>query len=233
MAIRGVSLGPADSLFTQLDSLGRLTTSLGGVRVLFNGWPAPLIYTVPIDANSGQLAAIVPYEIAANPAAQDVNVQVEYQGNRSAAFAMPIAAALPGLFTNDYSGLGQAAAYNQDGSVFTRNGALNTTANPPTQPAVRGSYIVLFGTGEGQTNPPGVDGRRAFGPYPKPVLNCSVKIGGMDIVPDYCGATPEYTAGELQVNVKLPNDVPTGDNVPVQLTIGNAASPAGVTIAVQ
>ena len=71
------------------------------------------------------------------------------------------------------------------------------------------------------------------GPYPRPVLTCSVRVGTVDIVPDYCGATPEYTAGELQVNVKLPMNVPTGDNVPVQLTVGDAKSPLGVTIAIQ
>jgi uncharacterized protein (TIGR03437 family) len=140
------------------------------------------------------------------------------------------------LFTNNYLGNGQAAAYNQDPTGITRNGALNTAASPPTQPATRGSYILLFGTGEGQTNPPGVDGRVAsasLGFLPKPVLGCSVTIGGVAIVPDYCGATPDYTAGLLQVNVKLPMDVPTGNSVPVQLTVGTAASPAGVTIAVQ
>ena len=233
VAIRGVSLGPAENIQTQLDPLGKLTASLGGVRVLFNGWPAALIYTVPIDANSGQVAAIVPYEIAGNPATTTVNVQVEYQGNRSDPFPMHVTASLPGLFTDDYSGQGQAASYDQDGDVFTRNGALSPNSDPPRKPATRGSYIVLFATGEGQTNPPGVDGRRAFGPYPKPVLACSVKVGGIDVVPDYCGATPQYTAGELQVNVKLPMNVPTGDAVPIQLTVGSATSPAGPTIAIQ
>jgi uncharacterized protein (TIGR03437 family) len=232
VAIRGVSLGPAAEQDTQLDSIGKLTTSLGGVRVLFNGVPGALVYTLPT-----QIAAIVPYEIAASAATRTVNVQVENQGNRSDAFPMPLAATLPGLFTNDYSGQGQAAALNQDvvsgQTIITRNGALAPNGNPPRQPATRGSYVLLFATGEGQTNPPGVDGRRAFGVYPKPVLTCSVRIGGIDIVPDYCGATPEYTAGELQVNVKLPMNVPTGDNVPVLLTVGTATSPTGVTIAVQ
>ena len=228
VAIRGVSMAPAAEQDTQLDAIGKLTTSLGGVRVLFNGVPAPLVYTLPT-----QIAAIVPYEIVANPAATSVNVQVEYQGNRSAPFSMPMTSALPGLFTNDYSGQNQAAALNQDPGGITRNGTLNPSANPPTQPATRGSYVLLFGTGEGQTTPPGVDGRRAFGPYPKPVLNCSVNVGGVNIVPDYCGATPDYTAGEIQINVHLPMNVPTGNSVPVQFTIGSVTSPAGVTIAVQ
>jgi uncharacterized protein (TIGR03437 family) len=159
---------------------------------------------------------------------------VEYQGNRSDPFTLPVVAVLPGLFTNDYSGLGQAALLNQDGSVITRNGLLNPSTTPlPTQPATRGSYILIFATGEGQTTPPGVDGRRAFGPYPKPVLSCSVKIGGLDAHVDYCGATPQYTAGELQVNAQVPMAVAPGNNVPIQLTIGTATSPAGVTIVVQ
>ena len=44
----------------------------------------------------------------------------------------------------DSSGQGQAAALNQDG-------ALNSAENP----AAAGSVVVLYGTGEGQTDPPG------------------------------------------------------------------------------
>jgi uncharacterized protein (TIGR03437 family) len=176
-----------------------------------------------------QLAAIVPYEIVANPATTSVNVQVEVQGNRSLPFSMPVTAALPGLFTHNTQGFGQAAAYDQDN--VTLNGPADSAPN--TAPAARGSVVVLFATGEGVTTPPGVDGRLAIGLYPKPALNCSVEIGGLDAHVNYCGATPNYTAGLLQVNAVVPMDVAPGDTVPIQLTIGTATSPAGVTIAVK
>ncbi len=232
VAIQGTSVGGSQLLTTVGTTF--LPPSLSGIRVLFNGVPGTMVYTAPISGDTQQLAAIVPYEIAANPATTTVNVQVEVQGNRSDPFPMPVTTVLPGLFTNDASGQNQAAALNQDNpGGLTRNGPLNPNGNPRRQPATRGSYILLFATGEGQTTPPGVDGRLAYGPYPKPALNCSVNIGGVDIVPDYCGAVPTVVAGELQLNVHIPMNVPTGDAVPVQITAGGVTSPAGVTIAVQ
>jgi uncharacterized protein (TIGR03437 family) len=235
VAIQGTSVGPAQQMFASSSS--QLATSLGGVSVLFNGILGAMIYTTPISGNTQQLAAVVPYEIAANPATTTVNVQVEVQGNSSDPFPVPVTTALPGLFTNDYSGLGQAAALNQDTvngqTVITRNGALNPAASPPTQPATRGSYILIYATGEGQTSPPGVDGRIATSIFPAPVLSCSVSIGGITVTPVSCGATPNSTAGELQVKAQVPMGVTPGNNVPVQVTIGNVNSQAGVTIAVQ
>jgi uncharacterized protein (TIGR03437 family) len=235
VAIQGTSVGPAQPVFAS--SSTQLATSLGGVSVLFNGIPGAMIYTTPISGNTQQLAVVVPYEIVANPATTSVNVQVEVQGNSSDPFPMPVTTALPGLFTNDYSGFGQAAALNQDTvngqPVITRNGPLNASANPPTQPATRGSYVLLYATGEGQTNPPGVDGRIATSIFPAPVLSCSVSIGNIAVTPASCGATPNSTAGELQVKAQVPMGVTPGNSVPVQVTIGNVMSPAGVTIAVQ
>jgi uncharacterized protein (TIGR03437 family) len=235
VAIQGTSVGPAQQMFASSSS--QLATSLGGVSVLFNGIPGAMIYTTPISGNTQQLAAVVPYEIAANPATTSVNVQVEVQGNSSDPFPMPVTTALPGLFTNDYSGLGQAAALNQDTvngqTVITRNGPLNPAASPPTQPATRGSYVLIYATGEGQTSPPGVDGRIATSILPAPVSSCSVSIGGIAVTPASCGATPNSTAGELQVKAQVPMGVTPGNNVPVQVTIGSVTSQAGVTIAVQ
>jgi uncharacterized protein (TIGR03437 family) len=235
VAIQGTSVGPAQQMFAS--STTQLGTSLAGVSVLFNGIPGAMIYATPISGNTQQLAVVVPYEIAANPATTSVNVQVEVQGNSSDPFPMNVTTALPGLFTNDYSGLGQAAALNQDTvngqTVITRNGPLNPAASPPTQPATRGSYVLLYATGEGQTSPPSVDGRIATSILPAPVLSCSVSIGGIAVTPASCGATPNSTAGELQVKAQVPTGVTPGNNVPVQVTIGSVTSPAGVTIAVQ
>ncbi|MGA3027349.1 MAG: glycoside hydrolase family 44 protein [Bryobacteraceae bacterium] len=227
VAIKGTSVGTAQLL---LAPAGNLPTNLGGVRVLFNGVPAPMIYSAPISGQTQQLAAIVPYEIVANPATTSVNVQVEVQGNRSLPVALPVAAVLPGLFTNDYSGLGQAALLNSDNGVITRNGPSNPTTTPlPTKPATRGSYIEIFATGGGQTTPPGVDGRMVTSILPSPVQSCSVKIGGLDANVTFCG----ITSGLLQVNAVVPTLVTPGDSVPIQLTIGTVTSRAGVTIVVQ
>jgi uncharacterized protein (TIGR03437 family) len=50
------------------------------------------------------------------------------------------------------------------------------------------------------------------------------------VQPQYAGAAPGY-AGLMQVNVQIPAGTPSG-NVPVTIQVGQAASQAGVTIAV-
>jgi len=57
---------------------------------------------------------------------------------------------------------------------------------------------VLFGTGEGQTNPPGVDGRPATTVFPKPLGAVKVFIGGIQADVAYAGAAPFLVAGVLR-----------------------------------
>jgi uncharacterized protein (TIGR03437 family) len=213
VAVYGQSLAPQSTQYGALDSTGKLVTSLGGVEVLFNGYPAPLVATT-----AGQINAIVPYEAGLN---STVNVQVINQGNASAVFSVPVLAAVPGMFTNDYSGSGQAAVLNQNN---TRNGAQNAE--------VRGNRIQIFATGEGLTSPPGVDGRGSATILPKPLLSCSATIDGLNATVHYCGTAPNY-AGLVQINVEIPQGVTPRSNVPVQVTIGTAMSQNNVTIAVQ
>jgi len=101
---------------------------LGGVRtVLFNGVAGPLLYAAP-----GQVGAVVPYAVGAG----SVQAVVQSAGAASAPVAVALTPTAPGLFTADGSGLGQAAAVNQDG---TRNGT--------AAPAAAGSVLSLYATG--------------------------------------------------------------------------------------
>jgi len=92
---------------------------------------------------------------------------------------------------------------------------------------------MLFATGEGRTDPPGVDGKPAADPLPKPLLPISVTIGGLSAQVLYAGGAPRLIAGVLQVNARIPESVATGAAVPVSLTVGQATSQAGVTLAVR
>ncbi len=210
----GSQIGPAALAGLRLTASNRVDTALAGARVLFDGQAAPLIY---VSAN--QASAIVPYSVAGKSTTQ---VQVEYQGVRSPAVTLPVAASAPGLFTLDSSGRGPGAILNQD---FTVNSASN--------PAAIGSAVILFATGEGQTNPPGEDGRLAAEPLPAPLLPVSVAIGGRPAAVLYAGGAPGLVAGVLQVNVRVPDGVTPGPAVPVVLTVGNNSAQSGVTLAVR
>lgn len=214
VTIYGSRIGPSSMVKAVLGSDGKFPSAVSAVRVLFDGVPAPLLYV-----SETQLAAIVPYAVAGKSATQ---MQVEFQSSRSNSISLPVAQASPAFFTSNASGRGQGAFLNEDNS-------LNSASNP----AAKGSIVVLYATGEGQTDPAGVDGQLASSVYPKPVLPVSVKIGGVDAEILYAGAAPELVAGVLQVNVRIPDNVPAGAEVPITLRVGSQQSPSGVTLAVQ
>lgn len=216
VTIFGKGLGPSALANLGLDASGLVSTFTGGVRVRFNGIPAPIVY-----ASASQVAAVVPYEIAQY---NSVNLVLEYSGNASAAFPVKVASAVPGVFTNDSSGSGQGAILNVSAGA-TLNGGGN--------PAARGDYVAIFATGEGVTSPPVIDGRITGSPLQKPALTCAATIGGQTAPIQYCGAAPGAMAGLLQVNAQVPSSVIPGSNVPVTITIGGVGSQSGVTLAVK
>jgi len=209
----GTGIGPGTLAGLGLTPAGFLDTYIGETTVYFDSVPAPVVY-----ASAGQTSVIVPYSVAGRASTQMV---VEYQGRRSAAVAVPVAAAAPALFSFNSSGKGGGAFLNQDSSV-----------NTPENPADKGSVVVLYGTGEGQTDPPGVDGRIAAAVFPKPLATIGVRIGGIAAEILYAGAAPGLVAGVLQVNARIPAEAPSG-NVPVVLSAGAATSQPDITVAVR
>ncbi len=212
IVIYGTNLGPSNLQRLEVAG-GKVTTTLGGTQVLFDGKPGAMIYT-----SAGQVSAIVPYGLVIG---RTLTLQVTFNGKPSATIALNTADTAPALFTFDSSGKGAVAALNQNGSV-----------NTPSNPAHRGDIIVLYSTGEGATNPAGVDGQVASSVYPKPVAAVTVRIGGQPAVVHYAGAAPTFVAGVLQINAQIPDGIRTG-NVPIQIIAGTNASPSEITLAVQ
>ena len=214
-SVFGVRLGPSQLATLRLDERGRFATELEGTRVLFNSTPAPMIFT-----SANQVSAIAPYDIEINSRFNDetgefelegqlTRVEVEYQGVRSEVTGAEGREAAPGIFTLDSSGSGQAAALNQDGTI-----------NRISNPAAPGSIIVFYATGEGQTDPPGVDGLIATEAFPKPLLPVDVQIGGQTADVLYAGAAPGLVAGVLQINARIPVGIAPSAAVRVQLIVG-------------
>ncbi len=212
--IVGSNIGPATLVPGQLDATTNLAaTSLSSTQVFFNKIAAPLFYV-----QSGQTVAVAPYEIAN---LSSVTISVVRNGVTSASFPLSVAPSVPGLFSANSSGSGPGAIYNQD-----------LTYNSATNPAVAGTIIVLFGTGEGQTTPTGIDGTIDTSTLPKPALPVSVKIGGQPAEIIYDGAIPGQVAGLLQINARVPAGLAPGPQ-PVVVTIGTASSQANLTVAVK
>ena len=133
----------------------------------------------------------------------NTTISILVKGTKAAETSIPVAVAAPGIFTIA-NGTGPAAANNQDGSI-----------NSASNPADPGSIVSFYATGGG-LNPNSLT--VAIGGYPADVL--------------YGGPAPGF-AGLMQINTRVPAGFLQPGIQPIVLTIGGAASQAGVTAAVR
>ena len=147
-----------------------------------------------------------------------------------------VQAAAPGLFTANAQGTGQAAVVNQD-----------FTINSPSNPAPVGSTISIYGTGQGQVSPSVLDGTAApqapglAQTVAVPTTNGTtclnspnsmcVAVGSTFAAVPFSGLAPGFI-GLWQINVTLPQGVPTGSAVPMKVII-NGSSSNIVTVAIR
>jgi len=207
----GTNLGPANLLSFSLVNSG-VGTTLGGTRVLFDGIPAPLIYT-----SANQVAVVTPFGLAGRTV---VRVSVEMNGVPSATIQIPVRTAKPAIFTLDSSGNGPGALLNQ-----------NATVNSPQNPADRLSIITLYVTGVGQTAPASQDGQ-VVNTTSSLVNPVTVTVNGQPAEVVYAGNAPGLVPGVAQVNVRLPSGVVSGLNT-VTVSSGAITSGGNVTIFVR
>jgi uncharacterized protein (TIGR03437 family) len=187
----------------------------GAPTVTFDGMPAPVLYS-----GANQINAVVPYGLTS----ATTQMTVQFNGQSFGPIVMPVAAAVPGIFTLDGSGHGQAAVINQDG-----------TFNSVSNPAPRGTIISFFACGPGLMTPAVADGTISplTLPLPAPVLPVSVAIRGVNSTVLYAGAAPGYVSGLLQINVQVPTSIDFGNLVPLMLSLGSFNSQVDVTIALK
>ena len=219
VSLLGTGIGPAQPADLTLDASGLVSTSLNGIRVLFNGIPAPLIH---VDAS--RITLIVPFETQGTlqaPVAIETNGVAGVTEAIEVAYVDPASAAVaPGIFTVA-NGTGAAACINQDGSL-----------NGPDNPAPAGSVAGIYLTGLGSTAPPGVDGAvTGITPLPQPMGSVLVYVGGQAAQVTYAGAAPYLVSGVMQVNFVVPN---APGNAPVFVAAGDVvSSQPGVWIAIR
>lgn len=207
-------VGPPVFTPMRFDDTGRAATELAGTRVLFDGVAAPVLSTF-----AAEVRVMAPYGIAGK---QKVSVQLFRNDVESLPVQCAVAAAVPGIYTLDPGGQGQAVMLNEDG-----------TPNGPANPAAKGSTVVFQATGGGQTEPPAEDGQLAAEP-PAPLRQAvGVWIQGREAKVLFAGSVPGQVSGRFQVKVSVPMDVPSDPRVPLAMIVGDSApSQDGVTMAV-
>jgi uncharacterized protein (TIGR03437 family) len=199
ITLTGFGIGPDIGVVYQPDAQGNVPTQLGGVQLLFDGVPVPVLY-----AQSRQINAIAPVGLGTINTPHNVTVTYNTQQ-----FGPALAYAIfgsPGIFRLQFGQSAQAAAINQDG-----------TLNGPMNPAPRGSIVTVWGTGYGQTNPPCPIGGLNV-PYAAPLspgvsalvyytdLNSALQLAPVQ----YAGSAPTLVCGIVQINFQVPVNVAPG-----------------------
>jgi uncharacterized protein (TIGR03437 family) len=182
--------------------------------VLFNGVPAPVLYS-----GTEQINAIVPFGLDLS---SPVDLQVQSQdGTLVAEQSIPVAQVAPAIFTQTSTGAGPAAAINADSAV-----------NSFSTPAPVNSVLMVFGTGFGPTQTPQIDGQVSSGPAPL-ALPVSAMIGGRAATVLYAGAAPGQIGGLTQINILIPDGLLSNPFTPIALTVANVTTPPGVTVSIR
>jgi uncharacterized protein (TIGR03437 family) len=185
----GVGIGPATGVSAGAGAQGT-PTSLGGVQVLFDGTPAPVLY-----AQSGQVNVQAPVEIAGQTSS---TITLQYGGNTFGPVTVPLQFAQPALFRLQVGVTAQALAENQDGSL-----------NGPSNPAAPGSVVTLWGTGFPPLTSPCATG----GLNPDSAVNLApgysvIMVGGGAV--QYAGAAPTLACGVVQIDMQVPASAASG-----------------------
>jgi uncharacterized protein (TIGR03437 family) len=213
VSIFGARLGPAEGVVFTLDpETRRMPVTLGGVRVTFDGVPAPLFFV-----SEQQINLQVPFEVFGKTSARMV---VNVEGFDPAEMSLEVIEAAPGLFTLDGT---RAAALNQD---FALNG--------PDNPAPVGSIVQLFLTGQGLLDAPVRTGELAplAPPFPAPSLPVSVRIDSFEAPVRFVGLAPGFV-GLTQLNVEVPRGVLPTNQARVVVAFGVYQAVKAATISVR
>ena len=210
VTLKGTMPGPAAGISFSGDTVA---ATLGGTQVWFGAYAAPILYS-----SATQINAIVPWEVAGQA---QVSVEIQSAPGNSAGLNFQVANAAPGIFTNDATGGGQAAALNQDGS---RNG--------PANKAARGSYVSVYFTGAGAINPAGITGSISGLGLQHATESVTATVGGVRAAVTFAGAAPTLVSGANQLNIQIPANTPAGSAVPVVIMVDGRPSAATATLSV-
>jgi uncharacterized protein (TIGR03437 family) len=202
-----------------------LSTSIGNVSVTFNGIPSPLLFV-----STGLVNAQLPWEVLSSGTVGTADVVVTSNGQVSTSVSVPVGPFSPGIFTIDGK---QAVAYSNSDNLFAAPpGAIPGLTTHPAKindPLT----LVILATGLGPVDPPVQTGTipPADGTLHKTTTNPTVTVGGVAAQVFFSGIAP-FAVGVYQLNVILDPRTPTGNAVPLQISIGGATSTITTTIAV-
>ena len=201
----------------QADSVP-LSNQIADVSVTVNNIPAPLLFVSP-----GQVNVQVPGAVPGGTA----TVVVTRGGVSSPPQSLQVGTVSPGVFASSQQGTLYGVAVN-----FTDN----TLAWPSAiagHPASPGGIVTIYATGLGPVDSPVPDGHASSDKLRLTTTPLTVLVGGMPVtvLGGAAALSPQFV-GVNQINIQLPQNVPTGDSVSLQLQMGGITSTSEVKIAI-
>ena len=198
-----------------------LPTTLNGVSVRVNGVLAPLLY-VGVGPQFGAAGAFqINYQLPFETTAGVAFVEVLNNGAAISSEFLTVQAALPGIFSATQDGKGQGIVLNQ-----------NNVRNSSSQAEARGRVLQIYATGTGAqllnsitrlpislaSGTPTPIPATANDPLYLTAFTPTVTIGGVAAAVEFSGLTPGFV-GLWQINVRIPANAPTGNEVPLVISV--------------
>ena len=224
-----------------------LPTTLGGVRVLFDGTAAPLYLVMPglIHAQvpmglRGPTATLLILRELEKAQSNPQEIQIHYTLNTENAV---VGSYSPGIFTLPQNGEGQGIITFANTPDLAA--PLGTVGD--SRPATAGDFLTIYANGMGPVDPPIADGHDSCSPAGLCELPGStlvlrhttmtpvIRIGGVEVPAEnvlFSGSSPA-SVGVNEIVFEMPPGVPTGDGVPITIEIGGVVSRDDVTMAVK
>ncbi|MBI2817388.1 MAG: S8 family serine peptidase [Acidobacteria bacterium] len=189
-----------------------LPRSLGGATVMIGNRAAPLLFVSPTQIN-----AQVPFELSG---ASSPPLVVNLNGISSTPVTVPLVTAAPGIFTLGQNGTGRGAILHADGTPVN-----------PSNPARSGETVLLYATGLGTVTPTVTSGTQALSsPVSITRITPSVTIADIDAPVAFSGLAPGFV-GLYQVNLQVPDGIPTGEQTLVLTANGAQSNPVTISVA--
>jgi len=202
-----------------------LRTSLNDVSVTFNNVPARLVFVAP-----GQVNAQVPWNVLPSGVLSgNIPVVVTRGTVASAPATVSVEPFSPGIFSIN-SGVGNAIAINSDGSLAALTGSIPGIAARPAK-AGDSSGLIILATGLGTMDSYPANGYNSADKLRRNLTTPEVLVGGTSAPVSFSGLSPQFV-GVNQINITIPDGVPTADKVPLQLRLGGITTTDRVIIAV-
>jgi uncharacterized protein (TIGR03437 family) len=214
--------GENSASYTDLPNPVPLPTSLADTQVLVNGNPAPIFSVSPSQINF-QLP------MSTSTGLSLIEVLRQSTGQTLASFPVNVSQMSPGLF---YSDVHTQATYVGNDPCRGPSGICYQTmannddgnANSVSNPALHGSTVHLFGTGQGVISGAPADGDVTPDQLPTP-YNPRVFLGSVDVSSNvsYSGLVPGQI-GQWQIDLKIPDTIQSGTYIVIVQTPNGATS---------